>query len=182
MLRPIGLALRGADSALLSRGGQPAHAPSCLPSPTQTLSHYASVQMTIGPKPNLDRCASAEEGRRVSLIEAGAPGAKRKRDSAQPQRVVLVKGMILLTNNTRASAPAAALPSSAEEGSSSTAPHTSTSRGSSFGLTLDTPQHCRSDRHTDAGTGIPAPGSSITTVTAAGNVSHRFRVDFGIED
>src|ERR1051326_1028637 len=64
----------------------------------------------------------AEEGRRVSLIEAGAPGAKRKRDSAQPQRVVLVKGMILLTNTTRASAAAAALPSSAEEGSSSTAP------------------------------------------------------------
>ena len=67
--------------------------------------------------------SSAEEGRRDSLIEAGAPGAKRKRDSAQPERVVLVKGMILLTNTTRASAAAAALPSSAEEGNPSTPQH-----------------------------------------------------------
>jgi hypothetical protein len=34
--------------------------------------------------------SSAEEGWRDSQ-RAGAPGAKRKRDSAQPQEVVLVK-------------------------------------------------------------------------------------------
>src|ERR1051326_7987638 len=45
--------------------------------------------------------SSAEEGWRDSLIEAGAPGAKRKRDSAQPQRVVLVKHWILLNSTTR---------------------------------------------------------------------------------
>src|ERR1051326_551868 len=41
---------------------------SCLPSPTQTLSHYASVQMTIGPKPNLERCAQKEGWLRINKI------------------------------------------------------------------------------------------------------------------
>ena len=44
-------------------------------------------------------------------------GAKRKRDSAQPQEMVLIKKMILLTSTTPAAATASAFPSSAEEGS-----------------------------------------------------------------
>src|ERR1051326_4923321 len=44
--------------------------------------------------------SSAEEGT-ARQPRAGAPGAKRKRDSAQPQELVLVKQLILLNSTTR---------------------------------------------------------------------------------